>query len=51
MVGQFCSEVIEVERFSDLIPPFSMDWHGFDLNEVRVTLRVMVAPDSRSPNL
>ena len=51
VVGEFCPEVIEVEGLSHLIPELTMYGHGLDLNEEGGTCRVMVAPDSRSPNL
>jgi hypothetical protein len=50
-VYDLCSQVIEVERLSDLISEFSVDGHCFDLNITSLTLRFMVAPESRSPNL
>jgi len=51
LMGDFCSHVVEIERLSDLIPESSVDWHGLDLTKYLYTLSVMVAPDSRSPNL
>ena len=51
VVGEFCAEVIEVEGLSHLVPELSVDGHGLDLRGGMRTWRVMVAPDSRSPNL
>lgn len=51
MLGHFSSDVVEVKGFSHLVTELSVDGHGFDLLEGRGTLRVRVAPDSRSPNL
>lgn len=51
VVYDLCSQVVEVERLSDLISEFSVDGHCFDLNITSLTLRFMVAPESRSPNL
>lgn len=47
----FGSNIIEEVWLSNLIFEFSVDWHCFELNKNIFTLRFMVAPDSRSPNL
>lgn len=51
VVDYICSQVVEVVGLTDLIPELSVYWHGLDLSSLTSTDRVMVAPDSRSPNL
>ena len=51
VVGNLSSDVVIVVRFSDLVAVLTVDGHGLGLNQERSTVRVRVAPDSRSPNL
>ena len=51
VVHHLSSQIIEIERLSHLISELSVNGHGLDLNGMWLTWRVMVAPDSRSPNL
>ena len=37
LVGDICSEVIEVVGLSDLVPELSVYWHGFDLDTIIFT--------------
>lgn len=51
IVHDVCSQIIEIVGLSHLISEFSMNWHCFDLYKQKHTWRVIVAPDSKSPNL
>lgn len=51
IVDDICSQVVEVIGLADLIPELSVYWHRLDLTIPTSTDKVIVAPDSRSPNL
>ncbi len=50
-MADFGSNIIIVIRLSNLISELTMGGHGFELNQQKITLRFIVAPDSKSPNL
>lgn len=51
VVGDLCSHVIEVKWLSHLVFELTYTRHRFKLRLPKLTLRVIVAPDSTSPNL
>ena len=51
VVHDLSTDIVEVVGLADLVTPLTVNGHGLHLNSNRVTLRVMVAPDSTSPNL
>ena len=51
VVHHLRAQVVEVVRLSYLITELTMYWHRLHLAYPIVTLRCIVAPDSRSPNL